>query len=458
LPRAINAEAAVSDGSFTIQETRAIVRAGGAIEPGAVVSSNEQATLQMSDSRVETKEQSEFLWERAEDGIRIRLNKGSVIVNARPGTGRIYVQTPHAIVFGASSIFMVVAEEDGSHVGVIQGEARVQQGAAEKELQAAEQLTTNPSMEMLRMAEALAWSRNAAAHLAMLTQARGKVIEKPIERTRFEVVSIRPSSPLRIGGSRGTPSREAGKPIPDIQENIARTAACGGLTFELELDPHRFSVKSATIYRLITLGYGLKNCALMLQTGAITNGPNWIQSERYDIEALIPDGSPAYTSQELNRGEASALQLMIQNLLADRFKLTLHRESKDVVAFNLVVVKPGMIKQSEDQTTPEPVPRGRGFISSALPRGVMLNCAGNAVAISAVANCLQRSAGGTIVDMTNLAGLYDIPQVFNWDFTIPGSQGAYASQLLEQIGLKLEPVKSSAEVFIIDRVTKPAEN
>ena len=92
------------------------------------------------------------------------------------------------------------------------------------------------------------------------------------------------------------------------------------------------------------------------------------------------------------------------------------------------------------------------------PRGVMLNCAGNEVAISTVANCLQRNVGGVIVDKTNLPGLYDIPQVFNWDFTVPASQGAYASQLLEQVGLKLEGVKTSREVFVIDQVMRPTEN
>jgi uncharacterized protein (TIGR03435 family) len=209
----------------------------------------------------------------------------------------------------------------------------------------------------------------------------------------------------------------------------------------------------------MVLAYGLKDCSFALQTNAITNGPDWIQSERYDIAAIIPGGSPEYTRQELNRGEAPKLQSMIQNLLADRFRLTVHREKKDVVAFNLVVAKPGKIQLSEDQTPPEALPKARGFIiGRAMPRGALLNCTGNAVPIATFAACLQRNAGGVIIDKTDLKGLYDIPAVPNWDFTAPAAQSAYAAEVLDQIGLKLEPVKTPGEVLVIDQVMKPSEN
>ena len=144
--------------------------------------------------------------------------------------------------------------------------------------------------------------------------------------------------------------------------------------------------------------------------------------------------------------------------MADRFKLSLHRGLKDVQAFNLVVVKAGKIKLSEDQTTPAPFDARQGFRSNDLPRGVMLNCVGNAVSISSVANCLQRMAGGPIADKTDLKGLYDIPQAASPDTSVPMSEGFRLSQTLEQIGLKLEPTKVPREVLTIERVEKPSEN
>jgi uncharacterized protein (TIGR03435 family) len=436
IPRGMDAEAAVLDGSFS--RTRGtkteIVRVGESVEAGTIIRTNEgSGAIQLVDARVETKEQSEFLWERAEDGVRIRLNKGSVIVNAQSGTGRIYVQTANVVVFGTNSIFLVVAEEDGSHVGVIQGEVRVQQGADERKLEAAEQLATNPSMEALRVAEAIAWSRNAATHLDMLLRATRNTI-KEVPKT-FAVVSIRASATF-VPGGRLPPNN------------------CGGQGTQLELSPRRFAIRNATFYRLFTLAYGLKDCGFALKAGTITNGPDWLQSVPYDVEAVIPESAPVYTKEQLNRGEAPSLQVMIQYLLADRFKLMFHRELKDTVAFNLVVSNPDKLKLSEDQTPPDGIFRPVRTV----PRGQMLNCTGIALAIPAFAGCLQRNVGGTVVDKTNLTGLYDIPPIPGWDFTIPRSPGAYADQLVEQIGLKIESVKTSAEIFVIDHVMKPTEN
>jgi uncharacterized protein (TIGR03435 family) len=461
IPRGTDAEAAVLDGSLsrTLGEKIEIVRVGEKVEAGVVLQSNDGgSSIKVADSRVEMSEQSELLWERAEDGVRIRLNKGSVIVNAKPGTGRIYVQSKHALVFGAGSVFLVVAKEEGSHVAVIQGEVQVQQGASEKRLLAAEQMATDPAMETLRLAEALAWSRSAEAHLALLPAAPASRVQE--ERGAFEVISIRPSSPLPEPGGRGVPSGEASRPpvAAGREQTSARTITCGGSGSQLDVNPGRFVLTGATVYRLIVLAYGLKNCSLALQMELITNGPDWIKSDRFDVQASIPESSPVYTRQQLNGGEAAKLQQMIQKLLAERFKLSLRRESKDVTVYNLVVAKAGKAKLSEDQTPPEPPIRGQGFRAGALPRGVMLNCVGNAIVISSLANCLQRNVGGTIVDKTDLKGLYDIPSVTNPDPAAPTGQAALASLILEQMGLKLEQVKTSGEILVIESVERPTEN
>jgi uncharacterized protein (TIGR03435 family) len=232
-------------------------------------------------------------------------------------------------------------------------------------------------------------------------------------------------------------------------------STCGGPGSELSVDAGRFALTGATVYRLIVLAYGLKDCPLSLQMGLISGGPEWIKFERFDIEGKIPEGSPVYTRQQLNNGEAPKLQMMIQALLADRFKVVLHRETKDLPAFNLVVAKTGRIKLSEDQTLPEPPTRGQGFRQGALPRGAMLNCTGNSIAISQMTNCLQKSLGAVIIDKTDLSGLYDIPPLMNPDPSIPMS---YAPQLLAQLGLKLEPTKAAGETVVVEHVEKPTEN
>ena len=149
-------------------------------------------------------------------------------------------------------------------------------------------------------------------------------------------------------------------------------------------------------------------------------------------------------------GEAPKLQMMIQILLADRFKLTLHREMKEVPVYNLVVEKPGKIKLSDDQTPPGDPPVG--INASALPRGVMLNCLGTAIPISALATCLPSGVGRPVIDKTGLKGLFDIPQ------SGAGPNVEIAPLLLEQLGLKLESAKAPLEVLVVDHAEKPSEN
>jgi uncharacterized protein (TIGR03435 family) len=233
---------------------------------------------------------------------------------------------------------------------------------------------------------------------------------------------------------------------------------CGRPGSELDVDPGRFVLRNATVYRLTILAYGLKDCGLALQTGLVAGGPEWSRSDHFDIQATIPEGSPAYTRQQLNNGDAPKLQAMIQNLLADRFKLSVRRETKDVVAYNLVIAKAGKLRLSEDQSAPSPPIPGQGFRAGALPRGVMLNCAGNALSIANIANCLQKLAGGPIIDRTDLQGLYDIPQVVNTDPLVPMSEAVRLSQMLELLGLKLEPTRIPRESLVIERVEKPSAN
>ena len=107
-----------------------------------------------------------------------------------------------------------------------------------------------------------------------------------------------------------------------------------------QVNPGRFVATNVTLYRLITLAYG-KHCRLSQEQELISGGPEWRQSVAFDIQATLPEGSPVYTQQQLNNGEAPKLQAMLQKMLADRFGLALHRETKEIPVYNLVLVKMG---------------------------------------------------------------------------------------------------------------------
>jgi uncharacterized protein (TIGR03435 family) len=464
-PQPIDVHATVlsADGSLSRIDASVVhdLRSEERIEAGQRLRTNDATgSIALADgSRVEMRARSEFALERADDGVRLHLFKGSLIIKAaKQGARHLYVQTKDVTVSVVGTVFLVNAEEEGSRVAVIEGEVRVQQGATTKNLLPGQQLATNPKMSPLAVKEEASWSQSTEIQTAILQQPTVAAPQKAVEtRATFEVISIRPSGP-RAAGNRGAPPGAAPAPaLPaGANEVLARLNGCAGPS--VELNPGRIVLNGATVYRLVALGYGLNSCQLAIQLGLLNGGPDWSRTDRYDIQATIPAGSPAYTRQELTDGVAPKLQEMIRNLLTDRFNLVLRRGTKDIQAFDLVVAKPGKIKLSEDQNPPDaPVP-GRGFVPNALPRGMMLNCSGSAIAISRLVSCLQNMAGGTIVDNTDLEGLYDIPMVTQVDPSVPMSSAYRLSQILEQTGLKLEAKKASHEVLTIERVDRPSEN
>jgi uncharacterized protein (TIGR03435 family) len=402
---------------------------------------------------------AELSLERADDGVRIRLNRGDVIVNAAKQHGHLYVQTQDVTVSVVGTVFLVKAEAEGSRVAVIEGEVHVkQQGTTETKLLPGEQVMSKPIMEWQPVSEEISWSRKAEAHLALLQQSAVPTRAAPVTRVReaFEVASVRPSSPTSLdGGARG-----------------ARGGGGGTGGARLQIDPKRFVASNVTLHRLVLLAYGIKGFG----ADPIYGGPGWIRSDRFDIQAVMPEGSPIYTMNQLLIGEVPKLQLMIQTLLADRFKVAVHREMKELPVYNLVVVKDGKMKLSEDQTQTNPAAAPPPFRSDAAPpRGtiiLMFNPSGGrtlsatAMPISEIAGILGDQLGRAVVDKTNLKGLFDI----RLDFAPAGPPDATATiapdpagpylfdAIQDQLGLKLESTRSLVEVLVMDHAEKPSEN
>ena len=274
-------------------------------------------------------------------------------------------------------------------------------------------------------------------------------------RTAFEVVSVKPSSPIAGRAGRGGP-------LP---------GDCGGAP--PQVDAHRFAATNISVHRLIALAYG-KHCRAALDIPLISGGEAWIRSDRFDVQAVIPEGSSVYTAEQLTNGEAPGLQIMLQAMLTDRFKLALHRETKEVPVYNLVLVKTGRVKLSDDQApaaSPDPAappvrlapgappPRGRYFLGLDPPAGKVMIGA-TAVPRANIINIFQGQEGRLVLDKTDLKGLIDIPpqtlDVSPFDIT-PTAVSVWPEIML-QLGLKLQPTRGPAEVLVIDHTEKPSDN
>ncbi len=395
-------------------------------------------------SRVEMRANSELSLERANDGVRIRLSKGSVIVNAaRQRTGHLYVQTKDMTVSVVGTVFLVNAEEQGSRVAVIEGEVRVQlprqPGATPKKLLSGEQVATNPSMESQPVSQEISWSRNAEAHLALLQQSVPPPPEPPIApRVGFEVASLRRAS---ADGGRGA----AGGGMSILP------SGCGG-RLPIQIDPRRFAVSGTTLHTLITWAYGTgkmnyAECRTMSALNLVSGGPAWIRSDLWDVQAVIPEG------------EAAQLQRMLQAFLSEHFNLVMRRETKEVPAYTLTAEKgaPRTAVRSEIDT-----PQFREMRANQTP-GIILERGAILVKNAPIADLipiLEQDVGRPVLDQTGLAGEYSFVVEYTPLYRIqnggtPFFGPAIFAALPEQVGLRLEPAKTTVDVWVVEGAEKP---
>ena len=197
----------------------------------------------------------------------------------------------------------------------------------------------------------------------------------------------------------------------------------------------------------------------------IFGGPTWAGEDRFDIEARA--------SGKAGRDELVA---MMKTMLADRFKLTVHQETRPIPIYALVLARPDgrfgpTLRQSLAKcdrsgppapgTPPPPPPPPLGGVD--LPAcgtntgGGVLRAAG--IELEAFTRNMAGAAGRIIVDKTGLTGTFDMVLRFNPDANDTSSDlPSLFAAVQEQLGLKLDAQTAPAEVLVIDRVEKPTEN
>src|SRR5262245_5618182 len=165
-------------------------------------------------------------------------------------------------------------------------------------------------------------SKSSAAEQA------GETLQLTVPQDAFELASVKSLSP----------SSEAFKTASTLEAmQLAFTGCAGGYLGRAQLDPGRLTLPGTTVLSLVMLAYG-QECTL------VEGGPAWARSgEYYEIQALLPADTPRYTLQDLQKGNAPILQRMLQNLLADRFRLALKRELREMSVYTLTLASRGKI-------------------------------------------------------------------------------------------------------------------
>ena len=236
---------------------------------------------------------------------------------------------------------------------------------------------------------------------------------------------------------------------------VLLVSACSGQEFEVasikpnksmsgssssHSDQGRLTASNVSLKSLIVMAYGMRDYQV--------EGPDWLGSEHFDIAAKFPEALPK-DPEKYN----AAFQSMMQKMLAERFKLAIHRDKKIFAVYELFVGKNG-IKFKE-------VPKGVSHSNSNNN-----HYTGASVSMDRFAVFLSGRMDLPVLDMTGLKGSYDmtldwVPERQSGKGDTPESVSGptLSDAVQDQLGLKLERRKAPIEILIVDHTERaPTEN
>ncbi len=246
----------------------------------------------------------------------------------------------------------------------------------------------------------------------------------------FDVVSIRPSPP------------------PDANFHLS-----------VNSPPHssRFEVSNFPIKALLQIAYGYD--------APVVGAPDWIANTFYTIQARSDEAADArlakLTANEVRLEKRNAIRV----LLADRFELKLHQETRNTASYNLVVAKGGVKMQpvppppAPAAGDPAPSPNTAIDITAHGGRhGLELD--GAHAPLRAITGTLSSVMQAPVIDQTGLTGTYNFTLQIGreWSANDPDSWPSIFTAIQEQLGLKLEAVHETVPNLIVDHIAKPTEN
>jgi uncharacterized protein (TIGR03435 family) len=274
-------------------------------------------------------------------------------------------------------------------------------------------------------------------------------------KLRFSLTVI---SVLSLGiGEELLQLRAQSTPMPQFEAASIKPSAPGNLrgsTFEF-LPGGGLRIINGTLRAILETAYEVREFQTL-------GGPNWVGSERYDILANSADARRSATGAE----DIKATRLRLQALLAQRFRLQVHRETRELPEYVLEVAKGG----------PKLADPGASTVSKSAPAGIQRSCGqmiGTKTTIANLTLMLARQLDRPVLDRTGLIGKYNFR--FEWtpeagpcstpangatpdSATAPSNAPSIFTVLQETLGLRLESIKGPVDSLIIDHAERPSEN
>ena len=309
--------------------------------------------------------------------------------------------------------------------------------------------------------ELKSWKKTALATAGVLT------VAAPL------MIGLRSAPPLRAQSSTTVDAVGPAFDVVSIKPNKSGDPGLGGLGFQ---PSGRFSATRVSARELIRVAYTQRP----FEQPQLSDGPSWLDSERFDIEAKA-EGLPPIPEVFIGQ-----MRLMLRSLLHERFRLAVHTETRELPIYALVIARgdgktgqqlrhseidcAALRKQSQNGApSPKPEP-GKGPPCSVGPRPGHLTA--NAVTMPEFANVLSPFADRVVIDRTGLRGGFDL--LLTWtpspgEYRGPGGDEPDSDRsttdgpsiftaLQEQLGLKLESTRGPVDVLVINSVQRPSSD
>ena len=234
-------------------------------------------------------------------------------------------------------------------------------------------------------------------------------------------------------------------PLPVFEVASVKVNRSGEIPMRLTAPPGRFEATNVTLKMLILNSYGLPDFRL-------ANLPSWAEDERFDVAGR--------SAAPVGRDEISA---MVRSLLADRFQLRAHRETRELPTYALV--------SASSEHRPGPALRASSIDCSAATDRSKCNTRITPRSLTAAGMTMTRLAatltgivGRAVTDATGMAGAYDLELTFAPEGPLPPGAPPSAADsdapsiftaVQEQLGLKLDGRRGPVEVLVVDSLERP---
>ena len=237
------------------------------------------------------------------------------------------------------------------------------------------------------------------------------------------------NAPTVLAQSAAAPQFEVSSVKPSPPSTIARAP--------MKVDPARLVYNNMSPKILIQIAYKVPEWG-------ISGGPQWLDSDRYDLVATLPPNS-----------SADQIPMMLQALLAERFHLIVQHVTRQLPVYTLTVAKNGPKLKAGDP--------GEQWTEGAMKGGIFKgNIELHQMTLGGLAEVLASKMGRPVLDTTHLTGVFDINLKWNPDDTPGGASDSDGASLYtavsEQLGLALKPTRAPVDVLVVVHMEKPSEN